>query len=212
VSSTAHPAVLMIASRGKRFLRRYADDDVEDDDNLSDLEIRRRAGVPQARRLTRSTLKPRILFPSAEQVRAREAAAAEEADEEALTDIDVPLPTPARTDKTGPPLKSTGNHRRSTAAPAADARTPSPVPMALDRAPPVGAASAEPATAPNDPKPTNKYLERPKSGRSVSPFDSWSRVKPVDSAGGAKGGSAKRRGSPLEKSVKRVKGAGHGPL
>lgn len=77
--------------------------------------------------------------------------------------------------------------------------------------PTASAEPANPAAPPNGAKPANKHLEKPKSGRSASPFDSWSRVKPVDSVGAAKGGTAKRRGSPLEKSAKRVRSAGHGP-
>jgi hypothetical protein len=211
VSSSSERGRSNHCSRGKKFLRRYEEVDGEDDDNLSDLEIRRRAGVPPSRRLTRSTLKPRILFPTEEQVRAREAAAAEEADEEAVTDIEVPGPSTARAEASGPSPKSTGNHKRTPARAAADFRTPSPPPMEPVGTLTAGAEPADPAAPPNDPKPTNKHLKKPKSGRSVSPFDSWSRVKPVDSVGAAKGGTAKRRGSPLEKSVKRVKSAGHGP-
>jgi hypothetical protein len=155
--------------------------------------------VSPSRRLTRSTLKPRILFPTTEQVRAREAAAAEEADEEAVTDIEVPFPTATKVDASGP----SGNRKRLAARPAGF-RTPSPKPTAADGT--LTVVAEEPA------KPTNKYLEKPKSGRSVSPFDRWSRVKPVDSVSDAKGGTAKRRGSPMEKSVKRVRSSGHGSI
>jgi hypothetical protein len=196
--------VLIVASRGKKFLRRFEDDG--DDDNLSDLEIQRRAGLSPSRRLTRSTLKPRILFPTAEQVRAREAAA-EEADEEAVTDIEVPCPA-AKTDASGPSPKPGASRKRAAAGPA-DFRTPSPPPAAdatTDAAPSVG---AEVPT-----KPTNKYLQKPKSGRSTSPFDSWTRIKPVESVSDTKGATAtaKRRGSPMERSAKRVKSDGHRPL
>jgi hypothetical protein len=201
VASSDSRAVLIIASRGKKFLRRFDADDGDDEDNLSDLEIRRRAGVSPSRRLTRSTLKPRILFPTDEQIRAREAAAAEEADEEAVTDIEAPCPTAVKADASAP---SAGNRKRSSAGPAAGFRTPSPPPTAPDGT--LTAGAEEPA------KPTNKYLEKPKSGRSVSPFDRWSRVKPVESVGGAKGATAKRRGSPLEKSEKRVRSSGHGSI
>lgn len=107
-------------SRGKKVLRRFdnaADSNEDDDDNLSDLEVRRKAGASATRRFTRSTIKPRLLFPSEEQRRAREAA--EEADEEAVTDIEVPQPKAAVTPvkqqlhPTTPP--STGRSKRGSA-------------------------------------------------------------------------------------------------
>ncbi|QDS75535.1 hypothetical protein FKW77_005356 [Venturia effusa] len=89
---------LVYVFRGKKVLRRFdtaADSNEDDDDNLSDLEVRRKAGASANKRFTRSSIKPRLLFPSEEQKRAREAA--EEADEEAVTDIEVPQPKAAVT-------------------------------------------------------------------------------------------------------------------
>lgn len=121
-SQSPHPygLTLTIHSRGKKILRRFdntAGSNEDDDDNLSDLEVRRKAGVSANKRFTRSTIKPRLLFPSEEQKRAREAA--EEADEEAVTDIEVPQPKTAITPvkqqfhPTTPP--STGRSKRSSA-------------------------------------------------------------------------------------------------
>jgi hypothetical protein len=199
-------------SRGKKFLRRFDDEEGEDDDNMSDLEIRRRAGVSPNRRLTRSTIKPRILFPTEEQVRARNAAA-EEADEEAVTDIEVPCPTTVKAGANGPATKSTANHKNAPVSPATAFRTPSPPPT--DPGGSSGTLSRTARADPTDPtskepKPTNKHIQRPKSGRSVSPFDSWSRVKHSGSTGDVKS-AAKRRGSPLEKTTKRVRSGGQGP-
>jgi hypothetical protein len=98
---------LLSLSRGKKIFREFDDDDTtnhattgdneQEEDTWSDLEIRRRAGRPAAssskdRPFMRSSYKPRLLFPTEEQRRAREEAAADEADEEALTDIEVPIP------------------------------------------------------------------------------------------------------------------------
>ena len=81
-------------SRGKRIFRRYEEeaDGSDDDYDLSDLEARRRGRIPKPKRLTRSTVKPRLLFLTEEQRLAREAAMAEEADEETIDDIEVPEP------------------------------------------------------------------------------------------------------------------------
>lgn len=54
------------------------------------MDVRRRAGVSTTKPFTRSSIKPRLLFPSEEQRHAREEA--DEADEEAVTDIDMPKP------------------------------------------------------------------------------------------------------------------------
>ena len=56
------------------------------------MDIRRKAGPVASRPFTRSSVKPRLLFPSEAQRRERE----EEADEEALTDIEMPHPAAAR--------------------------------------------------------------------------------------------------------------------
>ncbi|TLD37388.1 hypothetical protein E2P81_ATG04200 [Venturia nashicola] len=111
---------LVYVFRGKKVLRRFdnaADSNEDDDDNLSDLEVRRKVGATATKRFTRSTIKPRLLFPSEEQKRAREPA--EEADEEAVTDIEVPRPkatvTPVKQQfrPTTPP--PTGRSKRSSA-------------------------------------------------------------------------------------------------
>ena len=69
-------------SRGRKFFRKFDDETDADADG-------------ETRRVTRSSLKPRLLFPTEEQKREREArdataaqAAQDEDDEEALTDID----------------------------------------------------------------------------------------------------------------------------
>lgn len=59
------------------------------------MDVRRRAGVSATKPFTRSSIKPRLLFPSEEQRHAREEA--EEADEEAVTDIEMPKPADAVT-------------------------------------------------------------------------------------------------------------------
>ncbi|GME64043.1 hypothetical protein GTA08_BOTSDO05738 [Neofusicoccum parvum] len=88
--------------RGKKIFTEFTnnsdDSGSEPDSPLGGSPVRRAAGVMARRRVTRSSIQPRLLFPSEEQKRAREAAAAAEAAEEDSTDIDasVQLATPRK--------------------------------------------------------------------------------------------------------------------
>ncbi|KAF2457775.1 hypothetical protein BDY21DRAFT_16330 [Lineolata rhizophorae] len=89
---------LIYVFRGKKVFRKFEDapqnnasrEVDEAEETLSDRELRRMAGSPNARRLPRTDYKPRLLWPSEEQRREREAAAAanQDDDEEAITEID----------------------------------------------------------------------------------------------------------------------------
>ncbi|OCL06199.1 hypothetical protein AOQ84DRAFT_255100, partial [Glonium stellatum] len=84
--------------RGRKIFRKFNDgppSDFSDDAHLSEQETRRRAGTDVHRPFTRSSIKPRLLFPNEDQRRERELAA-DEVDEEAVTDIEIPVPSPAR--------------------------------------------------------------------------------------------------------------------
>jgi hypothetical protein len=171
-------------SRGKKTLRRFdnADDANDDeDDNLSDLEVRRNAGAAASKRFTRSTIKPRLLFPSEEQRRAREAA--EEADEEAVTDIDVPQPkaiTPVKQhfQPTTPP--STGRSKRGSAKKAVDVHEE------------VEALAITPHHEDVDTSATSAVI---KASKKISPFGGWARKKAAPSSSAVV--SKKREGEPL---------------
>jgi len=89
--------------RGKKILRRFHDGSsdhesaAEDDQDLSadEMAIRRQVGREAHRPLTRSSVKPRLLFQK--EIQQRNLANGEdEDDEEALTDIEVPFATPSR--------------------------------------------------------------------------------------------------------------------
>lgn len=78
-------------SRGKKVFTEYtnnSDSESEPDSPLGGSPVRRAASTMVRRRVTRSSIQPRLLFPSEEQKRAREAAAAAAAAEEETTDID----------------------------------------------------------------------------------------------------------------------------
>ncbi|KAH7046017.1 hypothetical protein B0J12DRAFT_603158 [Macrophomina phaseolina] len=89
--------------RGKKVFTEYKDRDTDDsasepESPLGASPVRRAVGSMARRRVTRSTIQPRLLFPTDEQKRAREAAAAAKAAEEDSTDIDasVQLATPRK--------------------------------------------------------------------------------------------------------------------
>lgn len=78
--------------------------------SLEHRNLKHKAGVAADRPLTRSSVKPRLLFPSEADERARDAraaAAADYVDEEALTDIEVPV------EHTPPPTIRKTNKKRS---------------------------------------------------------------------------------------------------
>lgn len=88
--------------RGKKVLRRFdnglsdASDAAEDEELSADeRQIRRQIGHEAHRPLTRSSVKPRLLFQTEIQQRKLENGD-EDDDEEAITDIEVPVATPSR--------------------------------------------------------------------------------------------------------------------
>ncbi|KAF3036090.1 hypothetical protein E8E12_007662 [Didymella heteroderae] len=89
--------------RGKKVFRKFHDDNpsdapTEEDDEASadDLQLLRAAG-PEARRpLTRSSIKPKLLFQDEIRQRKLENGEVTEDEEEAVTDIETPVATPSR--------------------------------------------------------------------------------------------------------------------
>lgn len=163
----------------------------EDEDTLSDVDMRRRAGAAADRPFTRSTVNPRrLLFPNEEQRLEREQRVAEEADEEALTDIDMPEPTPkitvtedAPSAKT--PRKTAKFNQSMIATPPTTQRT------ARKKDALVEEAAAAPATK-----------------KGPSPFAGWSRTKAATRTAGK---GTKREGSPMDVDVpaKRTRSGTH---
>jgi len=133
--------------------------------------MKRRIGATAERPFTRSSVNPkRLLFPNEEQLRERQQEA-DEADEEAITDIDVPYPkasttTEAEDEKMSTPKK----HRFSqllatpplTTRAKRTASVKKPVPNPLD-VPDQANLQSEP--------------EKSLAKKKPSPFDAWSRTK-----------------------------------
>nr|POF03983.1 hypothetical protein CFP56_21739 [Quercus suber] len=85
--------------RGKKIFRRFGNADETNESSsgseLGQRSLKRQAGVTAQRPLTRSTVKPRLLFPSEEQLQQR-TLAADQVDEEAVTDIEMPNVAPVQ--------------------------------------------------------------------------------------------------------------------
>ncbi|EMC93077.1 hypothetical protein BAUCODRAFT_151442 [Baudoinia panamericana UAMH 10762] len=88
---------ILYVFRGKKVFRRFSDPEAEHPTSVDNSEaevapgqrtLKRQAGASAQRPLTRSAIKPRLLFPSDDQLREREEGA-DDADEEATTDIEM---------------------------------------------------------------------------------------------------------------------------
>jgi hypothetical protein len=160
------------------------------------LDIRRRAGGSPSPRVSRTTLKPRVLFVSEEQRKAREAAAAEEADEEALTDIEVPSPSTKKEALKEAPSTPPPDYQAELVVVVQEISEST---AATNTLIPESSSQAETGE-----ELTNKHLSRPKKPRASSPFDKWTRIKP-SLAAPVETKSKKRAASPTEQPTKRVR-------
>ena len=187
-------------SRGRKIFRKFNDgppSTSSDDAHLSEQETRRRAGADVHRPFTRSSIKPRLLFPNENQGRERELAA-DEADEEALTDIEVPVPSPAgkrrgKVDEAITPVKQ--NFRPAT--PPSTERVKRGRRKDVNNLPHVASAmDLDEHVNPQEEELQTPPLP-PTRGKKNSPFDSWQRVKPTSRLAAGKG--AKREGEALDR-------------
>ena len=96
-------AALIAESRGKKIFRKFHDGPPS---NASDWELEHsgdellhQAGPAGHRPLTRASIKPRLLFQ--EEIRQRDRENGDDDDEEAITDIEVPIATPSRKTRKG---------------------------------------------------------------------------------------------------------------
>lgn len=167
-------------SRGKKIFRRFTEPD-SDDSGHTDLSgsssqrrLKHRAGAAAQRPLTRSAIKPRLLFPSEDQLHEREQGA-EEHDSEAVTDVEMhntsnptakPKTTPTQAlvqPPTSPPstLRSTRSKKR-----AFDSYTDQPTPI------------VEQGSEPMSVSPHDSFTSVGAGKRKMrSPFDTWQRAK-----------------------------------
>lgn len=146
-------------------LRRYSDNEElghsSPDSAMGQRSLRRQAGDSASRPLTRSSIKPRLLFPSEEQLRERELAAAglNEVDEEAETDIEVPMP----------------NKRKTAASYLATPPSSKRTKRTVDRT--AAASRLEIVTEEDESTPASPIEQRKAKAKPTSPFDDWPRIK-----------------------------------
>lgn len=151
---------------------------------------------PRLRPFTRSSIKPRLLFPTEAQRLARETAVSSVADEEAVTDIE----------EAGPTQDSEMTEEELLLTPVKPIFTPASPPTTgrvtrASKKKEIGGDSDRFASGPGG----MPNQVRVKKGGRLSPFDGWERTKP------GLGKSKKREGEELAKEAKgskRVKGNG----
>lgn len=176
--------------------------DGEDDDDLGLLAARPDlVNSPtfntNVRPLARSSIKPRVLFPSARDTSAQQDLPSE-VDEEAATDTeDHAKETDEATDQ---PSDGETQQRPSTPPPKpADAAPPSPGPST------VRSLRSHAKLDDTDQHEATPTISEPKRKR-ISPFDGWLRKKPTPAASRSKKREAEAVGSPGGPSTKRTRG------
>jgi hypothetical protein len=153
-------------------------------------------GPAANRPLTRSSIKPRLLFPNEEQVRERDTLNTEdEVDEEALTDIEVPAQKVAATPKKS--KKSPSPRYSHLATPPSTRRPKRTADVAFN------AAGLDSVAEEAEEVPASPVARKAAKVKNRSPFDDWPRSK------GSSSGSKKREASeqlgPVSGSSKRTR-------
>ncbi|KAF7592497.1 hypothetical protein BBP40_012787 [Aspergillus hancockii] len=194
--------------RGKKVFRKFVDPvDSDGDDNDDDLGLL--AARPDlldedittnVRPLTRSSIKPRVLFPTAND-RAPASSHVSDVDEEAATDIEDHTLVPDVAEAVDRPV-DVEMQQRPVTPPNATVDTP-PSPGATIR-------SLRPRTKRDDPEQSRTPTVAETKRKRVSPFDGWLRKKQTPALAGPK---AKKRdaaetvGSPGGPATKRTRGS-----
>lgn len=161
-------------SRGKKIFRKFEDDTNESDE----AEVDAARTSPRLRPFTRSSIKPRLLFPPAVE--------AELVDEEAITDIDERAQagdsemTDVAADTEEEPLTTPVNNSFTPFSP-----------------PTSGHATRGSATKRVTPEPVDYLPANAKKAKKTSPFDSWQRTK-AGTGAGPLGKGKKREGDVIK--------------
>ncbi|KAB8229968.1 uncharacterized protein BDW43DRAFT_286973 [Aspergillus alliaceus] len=196
--------------RGKKIFRKFADsvdsdgDDAEDDDDLGLLAARPDlldADITtRVRPLTRSSIKPRVLFPTAND-RAPPSNYVSDIDEEAATDIEDHALVPDVAETADNPVDIEMKQRPVT-----------PPPNTLETPPSPGATmrSLRPRAKRDDPEPSRTPTVPETKRKRVSPFDGWLRKKQTPAPTGSKAkkrDAAETAGSPGGPATKKTRGS-----
>ena len=189
-------ALIVVFSRGKKIYRKFPNDGLEHHETKKLGGSERESSTMSLS--TRSSIKPRLLFPTKQQIQERSVPTID--DEEAPTDIEDPqdhemtdpedekeIVTPMKASIFSPPTPPTTGHATRAATKKSTFDLPS-----------------------DPPEPVDAVLYE-RRGKKVSPFDGWARTKAGMSGAGGKG--KKREGEAMEKTSgvagsKKVRGNG----
>lgn len=172
-----------VHSRGKKIFRKFAEEESDSEPlDHKDLDVDLSAKNLE-RPLTRSSIKPRLLFPTAEQVKAKVSRSqVTEDEEEAITDIEELAPL-SSSDHTVGMFTTPKAPKFVPVSPPTTAR------VTRSKGPCMGSSPVE-ETSEDD------FINSPARSRSqgsnTSPFDRWKQTKSI-------GGGKKRGGEPLIK-------------
>ena len=181
-------ALSLVFSRGKKIYRRFPNDGIEHNDTNDFGDSERESS--NIRPLTRSSIKPRLLFPTKQQIQERSVSTID--DEEAPTDIedskDHEMTDPEDEKQITTPVKA------SIFSPTTPPTTGHATRAATKK------AALDPPSNPPEPVEAIPYERR---GKKASPFDGWARTK----------AGKKREGEAIEKAEgvtgnKKVRGNG----
>ncbi|GAB7352555.1 hypothetical protein MBLNU459_g2940t1 [Dothideomycetes sp. NU459] len=186
---------ILYVFRGRKIFRRFEspsgqheEDDGQDAAVSDTANLKRKAGAVASRPFTRSSLKPRLLFPTEEQIHERLADPHD--DEEAVTDIEeerLPRPTPKIARDLVTPAKTISFTPATPPSSHRAVRSASKKMHFL-----AGAESAQKETGDDEPSAATPVPQ--KKAKPISPFDAWQRTK----AGvGERSKSKKRNISPV---------------
>jgi hypothetical protein len=182
--------IFILCSRGKKVFRKFGDEDgSQDEDNAEDEQLAQTVAPNLRRPLTRSSIKPRLLFPTAEQTKAKEKRSqTTEDEEEAITDIEESQARMDLDDQVATPKPP----KFAPATPPTTARTTRSKKIDMD----TSLLSDDEATVPSP-----NHVDSG-TGARLSPFDNWPRTK--RQAGGT--ASKKREGASMSRVSKKIRG------
>jgi len=190
---------IIVVFRGKKMFRRFAVEDhgeVGEPDGEIDAQMGRTVPASPRGGLRRSSIKPRLLFPTSEQVRARERRSqVTEDEEEAVTDIE----------ESDTPMMQMDGAAETPRAPKFAPVSP-PTTTRATRSGNKADMSRSPIGPTSEDEPAQSPVNRGRGrGGKVSPFDKWQRTK-----SGAMSQSKKRQGEHIPRNsgdiTKRLRG------
>lgn len=174
-----HEEGMVYVFRGKKVFRKFAADLEDDYDSIpgTETELDAETSSPKLRPFTRSSIKPRLLFPTDAQRQERSHAAVE--DEEAVTDIEELPPLPNDSEMTD---LAPDTEEEALVTPVKESFTAPTTPPTIGHATRAATRKAKLNISPPEPAEGIGPFERT-AGR-ASPFNAWQRTKATTSGAG----------------------------